>query len=1859
MQRISLNVGPVCSAMAYPFDVASSHVGSKANLVCRVEVFDSLHEGHRMIMIPSGLRFVYKGLLDGSFVLFTILGCLFTQQFPVPYFMMDDSTRVLEHAPPSWDSLHRVVELCAGMGALGHGALAMGFQPGVGHDFNPKMTELYSRMTSIPSVTGDICHPDVIFEVWKQSSGAQVVTAGFSCQPFSALGDQRGQSDARSQSLTSVLAATFLLQCQILVLECVAPAGTNPWVQQELAYFCKVTGFLCSQTVLKLDDVWPCRRERWWCILASPLIGTIPLEPWPVLPCVPSIDHLIPMIHLWAPSDEQALALTNEEMIAFGIHDGSYPRHMMNSKGVAPCALHAWGSQLSACPCDCRSAGLSPQRLATKGLFGLLVRSAENERGESFIRHIHPNEAMILNGVDPVLDYGPNVKLTLSAVGQLASPLQALWVFATIATKLDVMQFGDSFHSPLAQLQAYRSWLIMRSKQVWPRKVDLICDANLNALVSYWKPFSSLSLDELIHSTMWQELWNGPLSIAAILDKVIKDSPVSRVEISRAPDVPKCGDVEVDDELPTPWMETIRTDTTCVPPDVNVEVGQVAVVLQDEPPVIFKSSAAATVKDFLCAHAALTGTSVVGDVTMQGSPVDASQVLQPPQTLVVQVPNDCHAADAERRTWESGPLPIMPDEHADGKVTPESKLHAMDRVALTDIDPIEPTATWTQLPGGLPLEQAVNEASLYPQVDLKPCVTQQYACHAQSMISVAPLLTLENERFANLPVPHVRDTMQLCSLRNQCIQTADRMQVLDKQGVLLADDEIRFHLVQLQHDVTHARSTSHANQRLMSLVDPLLASGWIRDDGPSCQQWARENPDVATGKADLMTVFQIDGHWIPAFISLVGVNLVFQTWDAPQRSHDRLNMIFTRLAQGFGFAAPLISRQHRLFLSTNLCGTLAISFLHHLLKGGMLPSTHDETASLHVMLRERFVRSLQASNVTSRPWTWGAGDADDLTDRMAAQIHDAETDSALMRPGNFGVPIGHTCMLPLERIDLISTHGSALGDDEVRFHLGELHMQVQDSHQFAVDEQVTFVMCEPLLFSVWETVGKELCASWCRSVSRQCQNAQIVTLICKDEHWIPVWMVQNETVLQCHIMHDDVASDAQLRPMLEVIALGFGRDSLVLHFVPPCVHAQEFCGTLALSFLQHVMVGSALPRNVDELHDKHVDLRAGFVAALYTGTTCICPTVWGNGPTQLVCDLAFELVKRGVPTDRAEHRAQAAIKMIGADAVQLALSGKQSWRQLKMLANKVKFQFIQPDELAANIAANKKQEVTKKPNAARPLRAPQMPPEVMLDPAKLQVIPGVFTHRGHVMSQLSCQQIGPVSSGFVLMNMTEAEPYLRSGRVVSQEPLALVIFHGPGVVVQTSLPQSNVSIPCKCTVNNEPILADATVIQIGTGFIEKATQSAIEIESLDVVTVKVLVYRDELPIPWEDFIASPIRHLVSMFPTLKRCTESNCTCGAWHNEENLPVQDVLLDVWRRQFLRNGFKPEKASSSDIFSVCLRIPTCLLKPVLALSGNQGAYVEPRTPDGREVLTDFVVIWTPKLTTLELQHLRQTNPAVTGLARVGERKGLRVPSSQAQAVHAAVRPDTLYLPVGPRKTYQVGPFPYGCDRQAISRAMKKAGWEVKPLQPSTPVHGKGNVWLLQAVEDPPASVILTSHGEVIISKHKDEDTPARAQSKPVGAASTLALCGGNASTNRLEPDPWSKADPWSGYKTSNDAQMAVPASASLQQLETKLYDAIVEKLPSTVAMDDGVPDRLQMLEGQVQQLMSKQQHLESNMAEYTHQHGQQIASLQSQLTAQGQQFHGQMESQSQSIAAMFESQMQQIRGLLSKRPHDATME
>lgn len=314
------------------------------NVVCKLVAFDHDHCGHLMVNM-SGQQFILDGLIDASFTSFTLLDCMLVRQYPMPVLKMDTKTQILGHPAPTWDALHSMIDMCAGFGGLLQGALAAGFEVAVAVDQNSRMLNLYAKANNAPQVCGDFGLTEVLGEIWKKAKGALAMSVGFSCQPFSRLGDAKSSSDPRSSCLSKALAAAYYLRSQIVVLECVAPAAHDEFVKAELDHFMQVTGFTCSQTELKLDHLWPCRRHRAWWILVSPELGPIELKPWLALGNVTMVQQIIPEIRLWAHDDESELQLDPDELEAFGVTKDEHGRYLLNGKAVAPCALHAWGAK--------------------------------------------------------------------------------------------------------------------------------------------------------------------------------------------------------------------------------------------------------------------------------------------------------------------------------------------------------------------------------------------------------------------------------------------------------------------------------------------------------------------------------------------------------------------------------------------------------------------------------------------------------------------------------------------------------------------------------------------------------------------------------------------------------------------------------------------------------------------------------------------------------------------------------------------------------------------------------------------------------------------------------------------------------------------------------------------------------------------------------------------------------------------------------------------------------------------------------------------------------------------------------------------------------------------------------------------------------------------------------------------------------------------------------------------------------------------------------------------------------------------------------------------------------------------------
>ena len=192
--------------------------------------------------VRDGTGMVFTGLLDGVPDELTLLDVVLVQQFSIPLLKVDDGTKVLFHSLHTWEDFFKLVDACCGLDGPTHGAHAVGVQTMVAVDSSARMVTFHKVHGGCEYVIGDAGCPQVIAGVWSKCNHAAVMSAGFSCQPFSQLGDRKGGADSCAMSLPNNLRAA-LSQCVYgLVLACVVPACRDPFVSQHLDRFVDWSG---------------------------------------------------------------------------------------------------------------------------------------------------------------------------------------------------------------------------------------------------------------------------------------------------------------------------------------------------------------------------------------------------------------------------------------------------------------------------------------------------------------------------------------------------------------------------------------------------------------------------------------------------------------------------------------------------------------------------------------------------------------------------------------------------------------------------------------------------------------------------------------------------------------------------------------------------------------------------------------------------------------------------------------------------------------------------------------------------------------------------------------------------------------------------------------------------------------------------------------------------------------------------------------------------------------------------------------------------------------------------------------------------------------------------------------------------------------------------------------------------------------------------------------------------------------------------------------------------------------------------------------------------------------------------------
>lgn len=380
------------------------------------------------------------------------------------------SSNFLPSGPCTEGSLQKVIELCSGAGFFSSVAGEVGLSVLGGVDQNLRWRSLFKAHHDAEFVCGSCGDPELIMRLFGLGATHSLLLAGVSCQPHSVGGDALGFLDPRALCLPAVLRTSWLLQCPITVLECVPGVLSDSDFQGLLRKFCKCTGAVMSQTVLKLSDSWCAHRDRWFCVIAAPCFGEIQIPQMPFREGFQTIQQVMPSLFQMPLGDFEQLHLTLYELSKFHsfAHGGIQSRFLKGDQKL-PTVLHSAANQLYPCRCGCRRP-FSLERLQARGLFGALVPLDKTIMHDcqhlQDCRYLHPHEMLLLNGGVVGTDFGDDCRLTLSAIGQAVSPLQGLWVLSHVVGRLKCF-LGQDPISPLECFDTYVGKVLASRDQVW------------------------------------------------------------------------------------------------------------------------------------------------------------------------------------------------------------------------------------------------------------------------------------------------------------------------------------------------------------------------------------------------------------------------------------------------------------------------------------------------------------------------------------------------------------------------------------------------------------------------------------------------------------------------------------------------------------------------------------------------------------------------------------------------------------------------------------------------------------------------------------------------------------------------------------------------------------------------------------------------------------------------------------------------------------------------------------------------------------------------------------------------------------------------------------------------------------------------------------------------------------------------------------------------------------------------------------------------------------------------------------------------------------------------------------------------
>ena len=442
--------------------ISSAPLGCKISLVAYVYPPDDNGVIHAIGVSPQQ-SFSIQGCCDIHEGLYTFYGLIKATDDSNFDCHVTENTRFFLHPQQRPYQGLTVLDLCSGMGGFSLGSRFLGIPTCAFVDQNKMSCAALEANFQAPIFEGDINDESLICKLHEcRPLTFLEVTAGIPCQGFSQQGDKLGMNDVRSSALAGITRCAWLLQADSVLLECVDNIIRFPVAQQFLENFAKEMKRTCHKLIFDLGDQWPMKRKRFWCLLMPEYLNMPALVPWPRTDKFTHLGSIMNLNVIWNDLAENELMWDDDEQRVYFDPQFGGDKRVLNTSDCAPTALHSWGHVCRPCSCGCRPA-FSIQRLQQGGARGFGIVSALTSKP----RHFHAEEASLLCTVLPSYQFPISPRSSLPLLGQIAAPLQVIWIQSQVLQCLQTFFEGDCKVDALANLTAYQHELINLAMCRW------------------------------------------------------------------------------------------------------------------------------------------------------------------------------------------------------------------------------------------------------------------------------------------------------------------------------------------------------------------------------------------------------------------------------------------------------------------------------------------------------------------------------------------------------------------------------------------------------------------------------------------------------------------------------------------------------------------------------------------------------------------------------------------------------------------------------------------------------------------------------------------------------------------------------------------------------------------------------------------------------------------------------------------------------------------------------------------------------------------------------------------------------------------------------------------------------------------------------------------------------------------------------------------------------------------------------------------------------------------------------------------------------------------------------------------------